>query len=237
MGTTSMSTAALARARRELPHQRRTSVSDNQQFLILRILHIQGRAPLMAERCAGAASSAGRCKSPAPGLPAGVTRAFTMSAVPGLHKDEVAQMLQEFYHPSSPAGSTDELKQILTENMFPKDKPAEQAERRDPKSMKRSKKVTKAGAHATPGAANYLLTSSTREVILPKDAPELTDHKGFEKDGVLTYQPTLGQHTSRTDWRNAEMSPGSSWEWDRFVSWLNEQRSVQPRQEMTRDSK
>ena len=33
------------------------------------------------------------------------------------------------------------------------------------------------------------------------------------------------------------MSPGSSWEWDRFVSWLNEQRSVQPRQEMTRDSK
>ena len=160
-----------------------------------------------------------------------------MSAVPGLHKDEVAQMLQEFYHPSSPAGSTDELKQILTENMFPKDKPAEQAERRGPKSMKRSKKATKVGAHATPGAANYSLTSSTREVILPKDAPELTDYKGFGKDCAQAYQQARGQHTSWTAWCNAEVSPGSSWERDRFVSWLNEQRSVQPRQEMTRDSK
>ena len=159
------------------------------------------------------------------------------SAVQGPYKAEITQMLQEFYHPSSPAWNTDELKQILTENMLLNDKPAGQAMGRDPKSMKRSKKVTKVGAHATQDAANYLLTSSAREVILPKDAPELTDHKGFEKDGVLTYQPTLGQHTSCTDWCNAEMSPGSSWEWDRFVSWLNEQRSVQPMQEMTRDSK
>ena len=93
------------------------------------------------------------------------------------------------------------------------------------------------GAHATPDAAYYLLTSPTHEMILPEDAPELTDYKGFGKDCALAYQQARGQHTSWTAWCNAEMSPGSSWEWDRFVSWLNEQRSVQPMQEMTRDSK
>ena len=122
------STAAPARARRDLPHQERSSASDNQQFQVLRTLHIPGRVPLMTERCAGAASSEGRCKPHTPGPPVEAGRTFTTpppwSAVQGPYKVEIIQLLQEFYDPSRPAWSLDEPKQILKDDMFPEAEPA-----------------------------------------------------------------------------------------------------------------
>ena len=134
MKATNMSTAVLARVRRDLPHQERPSISNNHQFLIHRVLHIPGRTPLMTERCAGAASSAGRCKSHAPGPPAGAARPFTKptsrSAVQELHKDQVAQLLRDFGVAYSPAWSVDEMKQVLKDNMFPTSETAAQLRRR-----------------------------------------------------------------------------------------------------------
>ena len=53
----------------------------------------------------------------------------------------------------------------------------------------------------------------------------------------MTYQQVLGQHPSYAEWCKTEMDPGSSWKLVRCVSCLNEQETVQPRQEMTRDPK
>ena len=92
-----------------------------------------------------------------------------MSAVPGLRKDEFAQMLQEFYRPSSPAWDMGETKQILSENALMKDKHAGHAAGRNPKSMKRSKRVTEKGTHASTDAASFPPTSPTREMITQKE--------------------------------------------------------------------
>ncbi|CAK0848438.1 unnamed protein product [Prorocentrum cordatum] len=137
------------------------------------------------------------------------------SAVQGLHKAEVSQLLQEFGLPHSPAWSVGEPKQILKENIFPKTETAAQIE------MK--------------GMTNPSLKLSIRKAILQKRPPEPTDYMGFGKHGALTYQQVLRRYPSYAAWCQAEGNAGGSWELARFVSRLNEQEVVHVRDEMTRD--
>ena len=92
-----------------------------------------------------------------------------MSAVPGLRKDEFAQMLQEFYRPSSPAWDMGETKQILSENALMKDKHAGHAVGRNPRPTKRSMEVMEKGTHTSMDAASFPSTSPTREMITQKE--------------------------------------------------------------------
>ena len=72
------------------------------------------------------------------------------SGVQSLHKPEAAKLIQELGLPFSPAWTSDELKQILKEHLFPKDKSASQRELKGIGSMKKHELVQKAndvGAH------------------------------------------------------------------------------------------
>ena len=155
----------------------------------------------MAERCAGAVSFEGPCGSHASGPPASVSRTFTMptsrSAVKGLTKAEVSQLLQESGLPFSPDWSVDELKQILKENMFPKAKTAAQMQMKGLDSTKSAQllaKATEIGAHTTPGMTKPSLKLSIRKAILQKHTPEANDYMGFGKYGAMTYQQVRAQH-------------------------------------------
>ena len=162
------------------------------------------------------------------------------SAVQGLHKAEVSQLLTEFGLPYSPAWGVDELKQILKENMFPNAETAVQREMKGAHSMKKAQLLAKAeevGAHTTPGMTNPSLKLAIRKAILQKNAPEPTDYMGFGKHGALTYQQVLSQHPSYATWCQTEVNAGSSWELARFVSWLNETEVVHAKREVTRDPK
>ena len=125
----------------------------------------------MTEQCAGAASSVAPCNLPAPGQRA--ARAFTMptsrSAVQGLHKAEVAQLLTELGLPYSPAWGVDELKQILKDNMFPTSETPAQADMKGLNSTKKAQLIAKAEevrAHTTPNMTNASLKLSIRKAIL-----------------------------------------------------------------------
>ena len=87
----------------------------------------------------------------------------------GLHKAEVAQLLQEFGLPYSPAWSVDELKQILKDNMSPTSETAAHAAMKGLNSMKKAQLIAKAAevrAHTTPGMTNPSLKLSIRKAIL-----------------------------------------------------------------------
>ena len=196
----------------------------------------------MTEQCAGAASSVAPCNLPAPGQRA--ARAFTMptsrSAVQGLHKAEVAQLLTELGLPYSPAWGVDELKQILKENMFPKDESAAQRELKGLGTMKKGQLLAKAeevGAHTTPGMTKPSLKLAIRKAVTQKSEPEPTDILGFGKHGALTYQQVLSQYPTYAAWCKTEVSAESSWELVRFVSWLTEQEKLRAKQGMTKDPK
>ena len=156
----------------------------------------------------------------------------------GPYKVEIIQLLQEFYDPSRPAWSLDELKQILKENMFPEAEAAIEEKMRGLHFTRRAQlpaEATEGSAHTMPGAPTPLLKMSALEVILQKREPEPTIHMGFGKHGTMTYQQVLGQHPSYAVWCETEMNPGNNWKLVRCVSCINEPETAKPRQEMARD--
>ena len=94
----------------------------------------------------------------------------------------------------SPAWTADELKQILKENLFPKDETAAQKALKGLGTMKKAElvqKATEVGAHATANMTNASLRLLIRKAVLQKSKPEPTDYMGFGKHGALTYQQAL----------------------------------------------
>ena len=184
----------------------------------------------MAERCSVAASSGAPSSSPAAVQRAGASRVFTIptsrSGVQGLHKAEAVRVIEELGLPFSPAWNADELKQIIEENLFPKNETAAQRAMKGISSMKKEQLIAKAaevGAHTTPGMTNASLKLSIRQAVLMKSTPEPTDFMGFGKYSSLTYQEVLSQYPSHAEWvqKEAKDNTGSSWELVRFALWLN----------------
>ena len=99
--------------------------------------------------------------------------------------------------PFSPTWSSDELKQVIKENLFPKNETAAQKAVKGISSMKKAQlieKATEVWAHTTPGMTNAALKLSIRKAVFQKPTPEPNDYMGLGKHGALTYQQVLSQH-------------------------------------------
>eukprot|EP00959_Pyramimonas_sp_CCMP1952_P268171 5607080-Pyramimonas_sp.AAC.1 len=91
-------------------------------------------------------------------------------------------------------------------------------------------KAEKVGAHLAPNMTNAAMKLEIRKAVLMKTKPAPTDFMGFGKHGALTYQQVQSQYPPDAEWAQKEANTESSWELNRFVSWLNE---VKVAQEMT----
>lgn len=198
----------------------------------------------MKGQCSAAASSEAPSSSPAsrPRVSArpGWGMPTSRSGVQLLHKAEAVELIQELGLPFSPAWSVDELKQIIKEDLFPKDESDAQKALKGISSMKKSELIQKAqdvGAHLTPGMTKPSITLSIRKAVLQKTKPEPTDYMGFGMHGAKTYHQVLDQHPSYAVWAQKEANAESSWELNRFVSWLNEAQVIKTEEQMTKGLK
>eukprot|EP00959_Pyramimonas_sp_CCMP1952_P155725 3257185-Pyramimonas_sp.AAC.1 len=197
----------------------------------------------MAERSSAAASSEGLSSSPVSGPRASATRAWAMptsrSGVQGLLKAEVVKVIEELGPAFSPVWSSGELKQIIKDNLFPRNEAEAQGAVKGISSMKKAERIgaaTGVGAHIAPNIASAALELAMRKAVLQKTAPEPTDYMGFGKRGAMTYQQVLIQFpSSYAKWAKKEANSESSWELVRFVSWLNETGVVQLQKQMAKD--